>query len=1221
MALVQPLIQTDAKIGAWHGATMLAGQGRRGGDALALGDDGTATFVHGDGPTGWVKKGFRTWHDGCFDWSGYTGVRLAVQTGSDQPTTVRVTLLPPDATEVVCGVSATVTVAGGAGWRVVELPWASFVFDRARTSFLQNVRQVQVAVTTAEGAPLADARISDVAAAVLEPVAVTTEIRGRSAVAGGAVAYQIDVANTTDQPQAVTLQNERVGWEAMTTTITPDRVMLAPGERRACVVRVSIPGRIPAGGHEQQVIRVIANGDGARSSTVTFTTASALTIPSIVHTPEGWQGVRDNVAKNQWAKDALAEFVKQATAWKVPEAAHKDPGDTMGPYLFVTANEKALMASGYVWQLSGDKAAAEKVAVFLRRLADPATGYATTWRACSQSFVQEGHFFQHCAMAYDMVRDAGVFSDADRAHIETAFRQFMETVSLGNRSGAINNWNLSEITGAFYCALAIQDLAAAQHFYAGHNGIADQFAKGTMDDGWWYECAISYNVWCTSEFTQVALAWLPWGVDIREASFPAIFSREVMLSAPGGRTELNGGKVPAADETSTKSGGVTDLNSQKKPFGMDKELWGPIRHPGRNLRMMWNSLLPFADWRGVMFGVNDATERQVGGEAFDLAYYVYRDPAYASMVKRGKKRDLIYGVADLPEDTSALYRVSAHADNVGVAMLRSQTENRPIREQIQTVMHYGTHGWAHGHFDRTNLLSLMRYGRSFYNPEMIWYGYEPYMYKFFVQTSMTKNMVVVDRKMQMPTESALTSFHSGKMMQLAAVETNSIWSDPPYGGMVYDYVPVKTFAEKMWREGRTIPLADPQPRYGTLGRFTEPVLQRRAMIVTDDYVVLADRMQGGTSHTYDNLLQLKGFEGLEAATKTHLRHDAQMDTDPHSAAQFITNCDWYAVEAPATARFSMRFGKDADNDGCRTECSEDGVLNMDVHVLWPQHSEVMIGTQAETFPVEKQVSWAVRDISGAMPKNLAEGKSGVWVLGAVPVDVAVSGVNTLELAVSVASSKRDTLFWGDACIITEDGKKIPVNQLPLTYDNVLMPKDTGKDYYGGPIVLQGLSPTTAIPTQPETSADPRIKPKQKDGKDEYVPAAGNAGEGAKPDIAKPALVRIDLRGVKAVRFVGTLGGDFPLGDETQRRKTLAVRSTGTTADFLTVIEPNEGKRMVTKARADGPDRLHVELADGRVQDLVLNGLGTAGGGVVATIAESKNGAVVRTETIDGTVGK
>ena len=226
---------------------------------------------------------------------------------------------------------------------------------------------------------------------------------------------------------------------------------------------------------------------------------------------------------------------------------------------------------------------------------------------------------------------------------------------------------------------------------------------------------------------------------------------------------------------------------------------------------------------------------------------------------------MLYGVPDLPEKTPEEFHGNAYADNVGLAMLRSQAKDRPMREQIQAVLHYGTHGWAHGHYDRTDLLSLMRYGRSFWNPESVFFVYEPFMYKFFTQTSVNHNMVVVDQKMQQATPGDRLLFYSGALMQATAVQTTARWSNPPYGGMVYDYVPVKTFEQKTWREGRYVPIPPNAPPYGTLTDFTEPVLQRRLMVVTDDYVLLADYLKGERPHTFDNLLQLKGFLGLDGA--------------------------------------------------------------------------------------------------------------------------------------------------------------------------------------------------------------------------------------------------------------------------------------------------------------------------------------------------------------------
>ena len=43
--------------------------------------------------------------------------------------------------------------------------------------------------------------------------------------------------------------------------------------------------------------------------------------------------------------------------------------------------------------------------------------------------------------------------------------------------------------------------------------------------------------------------------------------------------------------------------------------------------MMSDALLPFLDYRGWIFGINDATEREVAETVFEMAYYfsVIRD--------------------------------------------------------------------------------------------------------------------------------------------------------------------------------------------------------------------------------------------------------------------------------------------------------------------------------------------------------------------------------------------------------------------------------------------------------------------------------------------------------------------------------------------------------------------------------------------------------------------
>ena len=1127
---------------------------------------------------GIYKHGFRVENDATLDWRTTYGLRFDVRLPNKTSVELKIQVV----TDAPLPGTATATVTlSGADWQTVTLPWTAFDAPQARTACFKFVKELHIAARANPGTTGGQLELRSVRVIRGEILALDADIRGRSTEPDKPIEYSVSVGNCTDRPKTVSLQVDRFGWEAMTTTVSPATLELMPGETKSAIMRVSFNDQVAPGGNEQQVLRAIPNGDAGASTTLAFTTARALPHPYILHTPARWQEVREKVRRYDWARESQAEFVRAADEWRVPEIAqppHNDPGDTMGPYLFATPNEHGLMACGVAWQLTGDKKYAEKIALFMRRLSDPEHGYNKTLRGCNQSLVQEGHFFQHIAMAYDMALDSGLFTEADQLQIAKTFRAFAETIDFESGRGAINNWNLSEDCGAFYCALVLQDLSLAERFFSGPSGIKDQLAKGTMDDGWWYECSISYNVWCASEFTQAALAYEPWGVNFRDMRLPANFSKQAMISA-----ELSGGNT--ANET--------DEYAKRRPFGMVAELWGPNRKPYREIRDLWNSLLPFLDWRAVMFGVNDSTEnsvvssrREVGGQPFELAYYVYRDPAYAAILKAAPKRDLLYGVPELPTKTPERFRDSAYADNVGVTMLRSQTPGRPIREQIQAVLHYGTHGWAHGHFDRTSLLSLMRYGRSFYNPESVFYVYEPYMYKFYTQTSLNHNMVVVDQKMQEATESERLLFHSGSAMQATVVQTDSRWSNPPYGGMVYDYVPVKTFAEKQWREGRTVPNPIDPPRYGSITGFSEKILQRRLMVVTDDYIVLADYVKGAEAHTYESLLQIKGFLGLEAPSKKFIRHGAQWNTDPLGSAQFVTDCDWYSVSAPSVARFEQRWGDKfgADNEGTRTPYSEDGLLKLNVHTLWPQSHEIMIGTAPELHDVEKRLFYVIRGDG----KILAEDKFGAWILGSAEIDIPVVGIKQLELETRVELSKKPTIFWANARIVTRDGREIPLSALPVTTANILAPKQSGQDYFGGPIKLVGQPFASATPGQPQ-------------------------------DTAKPALVRVDLGKVDAVRFKATLGGDYPLGNEAQRRKVYAVRAPiGTEARFITVIEPYESKSVVKSAIALSAEKLRVELTDGRTQEIEITRFTGTGQDIVIHLTELKDGQTIRTEEITAT---
>ncbi len=330
-----------------------------------------------------------------------------------------------------------------------------------------------------------------------------------------------------------------------------------------------------------------------------------------------------------------------------------------------------------------------------------------------------------------------------------------------------------------------------------------------------------------------------------------------------------------------------------------------------------------------------------------------------------------------------------------------------------------------------------------------------------------------------------------------------------------------------------------------------------ASFVMDDYIVHADYLKGTNAHTFESLLQLKGFQGLEAPDKKFLRHDALWNPDAVGSAQFVTDCNWYSASAPSVAQFEEQWGPGADNEGSRSIGNGTGVMKLGVHTLWPSRQEIMIGAAPEMLDVNKRLFYTVRGNG----KTLAEGRFGAWMLGSADLDMPLAGVKQLELETRTELSRKPTLFWANARIVTKDGKAIPLSEFAPKFENIVQPKAAGQDYFGGPIKIAGTEFSTAIPVQP----------------------AANETNG---------LVRVDLSSVDAVRFKAVLGSDYPPMPEAQRRKVYAVKA----------------------AVATGADSLRMTLTDGRVREIHLQNFTGDGKGIIVQMTESKEGKVLRKES-------
>ncbi|SDD06555.1 hypothetical protein SAMN02799630_01936 [Paenibacillus sp. UNCCL117] len=1107
-----------------------------------------AEFPAPAGAKGWYPIGFEQGNDCAVDVMGWFGLKLTIL-ARDEHTEIAVKASFMDNFHVIAPL-----LLAGPGRQEVTVRLLDFSVETAKANIWRFLKRL----SWSGNAALLEARLMRG-----EKLFIASEVRGKSGDVGESVVYKMTVHNCTEVKQSVAVRQLFTGWESLLANITPSSFVLEPYGSKAITVAVDVHANIVPGGHEKTMLRFTANGDGASSEQIELLTLRRLPHPYIYHNEHQWAETKRKIDRYPPFKPGYDQIIADAEAWIVKPPVPVEERD----YCYDTGEEHYIMSAAYAYALTKELRYAEKVAAFLRYFTDEETGYPRKKKGCSQSYVQEGHFFQHLAIPYDIIHSSGVLTAEDHRAVEQTFRIYMDVLDHHIRRGHISNWLLSEITGAFYCALALQDMERALRFVFGPMGSIDQLKYGLFNDGWWYECSVGYNNWVSSLYIHTAHALLPFGINLLHQHFSIPYNDEV-------NSTYNGEDAPVR-------------------FGMYNKKWGGRVKNYVCIKDMFDATIPFLDYRGVLFGISDSEEKKLEGvhfgSTFDLAYQYYKDPAYIPVIRQNSYVDPIFGHAELPDIEPSYAAKNAYADNVGIAMLRSQTAGREQQDQIQAVIRYGSHGYAHGHFDRTGLLSVMRYGRSFFNPEHVWWGYPHFMYKFYVQNSITKNMVVVDEKMQVPSDSRRLLFYSGRMLQATAVETISPWSYPPYGGMVYN--DGESLEERCRINACSLPEVQDGPPYGELSGFTEPVVQRRVMAVTDDYIVLFDSLEGESEHQFDSLFQGKGFQGIrpgERGSLNYLKHTSQLTDDQLSDAQFVTDCHWHEADGGATASFVTVFGEGEDMRGNRSNHNTPGLLRMDVHTAWPPQAVHIIGRAAECHGVAIPLKYGV-EVDGELR---AAGEFGAWLLGEGKCDVELQGARELKLRVTNGPvyneqkyplKTKQALFWGEAVIMTSDGRQLPLSELAYRVDNVDPGQGVGRDYEGGRVTIVGNAYPRAIPTSPL-------------------------------DHDHDAVITLNLDGLDAVRFVGLIGADAFPGDEAQRRMTYAVRTRGKAARFITVIEPYESEPKVVAVQAMDEHAVTVELADGRTQHIAVSRSEAAP--VNVRMSEYRAGRLLREERTD-----
>lgn len=964
------------------------------------------------------------------------------------------------------------------------------------------------------------------------------DVRGRSEKVGGKVTYNVKVTNCSEKTEVVAASQIIEGWESLIFDISPKKAVIEPFEYAEFVLMSEIHDYMPVGGHEKSTVCFVPSGDGASEVSLEFYSMNRPSHPLIYHTSDEWKEVGEKIEKYDKFKPEYERIKRTADEWNVPEPVPFGERD----YCYNTKVEEPIVFCAYMYSLTGEKKYAEKVARFLRYFNDPETGYPARKKGCSQSYVQEGHFIAHIAMAYDIICDAGILLEEEIRASENSFRIYMDIFDLGLASGHISNWVLSELTGAIYCAVAVNDYERINRFVFGPTGVVEQIRYGAFNDGWWYECSTSYNTWVSSIALHTGHLMRRYGVDLINAWFPIPFNKEVRASHPNRKVRVM--------------------------HAMENQKWGGIRKGYIYIKDLFDAPLRFLDYRGVIFGMNDSAEKKITGQhlgsTYDLAYTYYKDPAYLAVIKNDSAPDPIFGIGELPETDEGTepYRECASSDNIGLAMLRSRVHGRKAKDEIEAVLRYGSHGYAHGHFDRTELLAVMRYGRSFFNPEHIWWGYGHFMYKFYVQSSASKNMVTVDGKMQIPADSKKTLFYVGEKYSATVVETTAEWAYPPFGGMIYDTG--RDLAQQCEYNASDLDSVTAAP-HGEITERTEPIRQVRVMAVTDGYIVLFDYLKGECEHDYDCLYQIKGFDSI--SDNAHFKeHRGRKTLDVKSDAQFITNVDVYEVSGESKASFTTVFGKGADLRGTRIENCEDGELKMDVYVAYPPKNVQTLGFAAENMGIRIPYNLAVYENGNEVYRHHAN----AWILGTKKFEVSLSGKSRLDIEIEDLPLYNEQmypcrspqgLFLADAFIECENGERIRLADMKFECENIDKGYGIGLDYEGGYVLITGERYDDAIPI-------------------------------STTDHEKHGKISFDLSLVEStpVKLCATVGASAFPGDKKQRRITYGISDRTEVGRFVTVIEAHEGENVIEKVRGKNADTVEVILKSGRRDIISVEGI-------------------------------
>jgi oligo-alginate lyase len=300
------------------------------------------------------------------------------------------------------------------------------------------------------------------------------------------------------------------------------------------------------------------------------------------------------------------------------------------------------------YRLTGDRSYADKSAQILKLYADRYKSYPVHGifgrvgdkeggRVFSQS-LDEAEWIIDIAWAYDLMRNADVFTPVERSHIEQDLIHEAAIV-IANTHGGTQNMKAWKNAGIAAAGYALKDKELIDLAIDSPTGFRAEM-KEYVVDGFWIEGALGYQFYAIKPLELTAQMAKRAGVNLwkQEPNLEALFVSPLAEMWPDGTTP-----------------GFNDANGGKHIL-------------------------------------------QERGPLYELAYTELRNPLFAAIDLQNNRNSLeafLFGVPSI--DASSLPKPkSAVFSNAGLATLRAP------QGDLTEMVKFGPHGGSHGHFDKLN---------------------------------------------------------------------------------------------------------------------------------------------------------------------------------------------------------------------------------------------------------------------------------------------------------------------------------------------------------------------------------------------------------------------------------------------------------------------------------------------------------------------------------------